>query len=415
MILAVFTTSFAIIAGCEKTPSGNHPGGDPSDNQSNDVIIFEDSSSLYKIVRPGEVNVAVIEFAKRFRVRLNKTGNCSIGLTSDSADTTSCEILIGETNRKESEKLYDDIGGLGRDGYIVRASGKKLLIGGTDEYMIYCGLGYVLSQVKDSCGKLSLVFPKGFEHVSGDEVNTVTPEEVISSGKEFDMYPVEKVKTMAKMDSFTVLQGGGTDGKYAYEAFINKTTLKAVIIKIDIATWETVKRSEPLNTGHTNDITYNPKLGLLVVNNSNDSWCGVSFIDPETLTETEYRVNTISARGISYIEETDKYVLGGVYDYYITDSNFNLQKQFTDGDPEYTTQGLFCDGTYIYDVRYYSDDGSDYVTVNNINGTYCGTATIPEITGEAESIFRIGNAFYVSYNKTNAIYKALLLPADWDF
>ncbi len=405
IVFAAVVVSITTIASCEKETSGT---------QSEDAVIFKDGSSRYKIVRSEKANNAIIGFAEKFSSKLSKAGDCTIGITLDYVDADTYEILIGETNREESIKLYEDIKNLGREGYIVRVDGNKLLVGGTNEYMIFCGLGYLLDQVsKDSNGKSNLIFSNDFEYIPGNGISMPTPEEIITSGKEFAMYPIEKVMPLSQVDAFTVLQGGGTDGKYAYYAFLNKATDTAVIVKIDIASRETVKISDPLNTGHTNDITYNPKLGKLVVNNSNDSWFRVSFIDPETLTETGYHVNAVSSRGISYIEETDQYVLGGVFDFYITDSGFNLQSQFTCGNPQYTTQGLFCDGKYIYDARYNSDDKTNYVTVNSIDAKYWGTATIPGVTGELENIFRIGNEFYIAYNKTFVVYRAVLLPTGW--
>ena len=383
-------------------------------NIPEDVVIFEDGSSRYKVVRSEKANHAIIEFASKFKIKLNEASNCTIGITLDNSDADSYEILVGETNRVESIKLYEDIKNLGSEGFIIRENGNKLLVGGTNEYMIYRGLEYVLNQIKKGdSGKASLIFSNDFEYVSDNKISTPTPEDIITSGKEFAMYPVEKVISLSRVNSFTVLQGGGTDGKYAYYAFLDKNTDTAVIVKIDIVTWKTVKISAPLNTGHTNDITYNPKLGKLVVNNSNDAWFRVSFIDPETLTETDSRVNTISSRGISYIEETDQYVLGGVFDFYITDSGFNLQKQFTCGNPQYTTQGLFCDGKYIYDARYNSYDTTNYVTINSVDSKYWGTAAIPGVTGELENIFRIRNEFYIAYNKTFVVYRAILLPTNW--
>lgn len=406
IVLLTFSCSIVATSSCEK---------ESSDNSTEEIVILKNSSSRYKIVRSEKADYAVIEFSSLFKTKLNEVGNCNIDIALDYANVEPYEILIGETNREESISLYEDIKNLGREGYIVRVDGNKLLVGGTNEYMILRSLEYVFNQVKtEENGKAILSFPNDFEYVSDGKISTPIPEEVITSGKEFAMYPVEKVTTLSQVGAFTVLQGGGTDGQYAYYAFLDKTTDTSVIVKIDIATWKTVKISDPLNTGHTNDITYNSRLGKLVVTNSNDSWFRVSFIDPETLTETGYHVNSISSRAINYIEGTDQYVLGGVFDFYITDSGFNLLRQFTCGNPQYTTQGLFCDGKYIYDARYNSDDKTNYVTVNSIDARYWGTAAIPGATGELENIFRIGNEFYIAYNKTFVVYRAVLLPTGWE-
>jgi len=391
---------------------------DTTQAQPENAVIFKDNTSNYTVVRSDTANNTIVDFVAEFRIRLCSMGNCDIGIGSDyispkqTYDPASYEILVGETIREESIKLYEDLSDIG---FIIRVNGNKLLVGGTDEYMIYCAIGYILNNLieQDDNSKASLVLSNDYEYISSSDISAPTPEDVIESGKAYAMYPIEKVINLSGVGSYTVLEGGGTDGTYAYYAFLNNTTDTAVITKIDIATWTVVKTSEQLDTGHTNDITYNPKLGLLVVNNSNDSWCGVSYIDPVTLTETEYRVNTISSRGISYIEETDQYVLGGVYDFYITDSQFNLQKQFTCGNPQYTTQGLYCDGTYIYDVRYATANGTNYITINNVNGTYAGTATLDGVSGEPENIFRDGNDFYIAYNKSFVVYRSIILPTSW--
>ena len=75
-------------------------------------------------------------------------------------------------------------------------------------------------------------------------------------------------------NGYTVMQGGCTDGTYAYcilegrDMLIDGQVQAAhMIFKIDMSTWEIVAESKPLILGHGNSITYNSKLGQLIVSN----------------------------------------------------------------------------------------------------------------------------------------------------
>ena len=133
-------------------------------------------------------------------------------------------------------------------------SGNKLAIVGTGTYQSYLALDYVLTQLLDGT---DLSLEDGFEYISEDNgMDTFDLDTLIAMNKGISFVNVKKLitKIPAKKPGYSVMQGGGTDGKYAYVALINKSVSPehSLIYKYDLETLELVKVSEPLPTCHTN-------------------------------------------------------------------------------------------------------------------------------------------------------------------
>ncbi len=144
-ILMVLTLSLGLLVGCGG-------GKKPADSSSTDSVagttaivittddvkyIAEDGSSVYRIVRPEGNTVVTPEAGNLFK---NMKSGLDIGIknVSDTEDGTDVyEILVGNTNRPESQAaidyLYDN--GMGRyQDYIICTMGKKIVINAiTDE------------------------------------------------------------------------------------------------------------------------------------------------------------------------------------------------------------------------------------------------------------------------------------------
>lgn len=84
-------------------------------------------------------------------------------------------------------------------------------------------------------------------------------------------------------------QGGciGVDDEntYYYQAMVSTDASNSVshILKIDMTTGEILKCSGDLDLGHTNDITYNKDLNVLVVCQNKPNYKRISFVNPSTL------------------------------------------------------------------------------------------------------------------------------------
>jgi len=238
----------------------------------------------------------------------------------------------------------------------------------------------------------------------------------LSSAKLFDAYTIGG--SPAKN---TVMQGGCTDGKYAYICMENQagnysnTYLHDTrIVKVNLSTGRLVRISEPLKLHHSNDMCYNALTGQLIVLHNGMESNILSFIDPETLTVTGTQFLPMNVYSIAHEPTTDRYVVGksGGRNYAILDGNFRVLVSHVDVGPYtyYTdtnpvTQGIDCDEKYIYAVlgvkNTDTNQWTNYMVVHDWNGTYLFAKILPNITAESENIFHIGNTIFVGCNGGN--------------
>lgn len=207
----------------------------------------------------------------------------------------------------------------------------------------------------------------------------------------------------------TTGQGGYTDGRYFYQAYIKKIgdelENEDVIVKYDMLTKTVVKESPVLHLSHANDITMNTRTGKLIVSHCIGDWYRISVLDPDTLTVTETKEIETPIGAIAYNEKRDSYVVSSYGNgLYILDANFN---PIADYDPstlvsDLTSQGIGCDDDYIYHVFHMTnEDGHGvskrYIVVYDWNGNF-KTFIRDDAEGEPENISVIGNDIYMAAN-----------------
>lgn len=229
---------------------------------------------------------------------------------------------------------------------------------------------------------------------------------------------------LAVSDDQDGMQGGGTDGKYAYYALYNDD--EAYIYKFDLETWELVDVSDLLPTGHSNDITYVPEKHVLMVADctTKDDWKGVNYIDPDTLELIKYEILPAGSRGLQYIPETQQYIISGGYTHNVYDKDFNFIKSINCGFQRDTTQGIYSDGSYIYDARYgdtgeSEDSGQNRILIHDFDGNFISEGIIcdPVKNSENENVFIHNNLFYVGYylgpdHSTRAVSEYVMVPVE---
>ena len=228
-------------------------------------------------------------------------------------------------------------------------------------------------------------------HAPKAEVSGVTAE-----GKQF---------VLNNIDKFGVFQGSCTDGTWVYAVLENQKVpteksgvfkSKGIICKIDPKTWEVTAQSEELPLDHGNDITYNGRTGLLMVVNCYDNPYTITRVDPDTLTVVDTITIEHKIYGLAYHEEKDMYVAGirETYDFVFMDAEFNTIKLVTGVDTGFIKQNIDCDDDYIYFVQYEQNS----IICYNWDGEYAGAYYVKGCYAEAESMFHIGNQFYLGYN-----------------
>lgn len=198
-------------------------------------------------------------------------------------------------------------------------------------------------------------------------------------------------------------QGGTTDGKYWYQGFYrndqgsNQANNDCIIVKYDMETKEVVEQSEILQLNHINDMTYNSRLGYLVVCHNAPFANVVSYVDAETLELVDTFPIDYFIYSISYNAERDMYVSGNSNSqtFRIMDADFKMVGEIhepSNRTASSTTQGGACDDNFIYFVLFnpnvisvYDWEGN-FVTLIEINdlitaGTY-ETENMTVLNGE---------------------------------
>ncbi len=190
----------------------------------------------------------------------------------------------------------------------------------------------------------------------------------------------------------TAAQGGWTDGTYQYQAYIqqdkesDELNNKTIIIKYDLATGEQVQVSDYLQLNHANDITYNSKLGYLVVCHNKPAANALTYIDTDTLEHVKTFSIEPYISSISYNEKSNRYVVqlsSGGQKFQILDGEFNPISEIiepTTRTKGYSTQGSFCDDDFVYFALY----EENVITVYDWDGNFITLIDLAITKGLAE-------------------------------
>ena len=389
------------------------------------LAVFAHGESHYKIVRSGKVNGVEQHLFLQFYLQMEQRSGCKFSYIEDTIafnktpDPTTKELLIGDTNREESILLREKLNEVGGNRFGILVSNNKIAVIGTSVYQTFLGLEHLMSSFIsiDASGSSAMYMEPGFEYFSqsSEDAESFDLQKLKESGRGFLFAMEERVIRVPTVEGCSVMQGGGTDGKYGYYALINKSTSPetAVITKYDLDTMEPVKTSAVLPTGHTNDITYDSKNHRLAISSGTDNWRGTIFLNPDTLEIIDHKVAPVGNRGMEYLPSTDQYIIASGYTIYTTDANLNPISSFACQDPQYTTQGLTCDEKYVYDVRYNNAGGNHHIIVHDMQGNYIGSARLSGINYEPENLFIRDGIFYLGCNQSNSVYRLALIPENW--
>lgn len=234
-------------------------------------------------------------------------------------------------------------------------------MGGTNEYLTYEALDYLLTTILGSGG---LTLEDGYSYLSDERPGCPDVREMLAAGRTPAFIAADIVCTVPKTDGYTVMQGGGTDGTYAFFGMIDSSQDPSLVrlYKYSLADWSQVLVSEPIELAHCNDITYDSVNKRLVISRctKTDGYLGLNFVDPETLQLTGSAETAFRQSRVAYLPESDGYVFGmeGKPTVTRTDAAFNPISTFETPLTDKISQGFFWDGQYIYDIRYYSGSAS---------------------------------------------------------
>ena len=365
-----------------------------------DFAFVKDGASEFRIVRPASDSSDETEAAKELRKKIEEKTGYKMELYEDwyakSQAPSKYEIRIGHTDLDESVAVNGEIDGEDGFFYVIRSVGDKIVLTGKSANMIRKGIDFILENYTDESG--NIMIPHDINIKS--EMYTPAVADYFGDGKDVTLTSALAGAVNA-VDGCKVIQGGTTDGKYLYVITHNgdKTiNAESILQKIDIKTMKTVARSERLRVSHGNDIVYKKNTNELLVVHCYPDGKMVSVFDADTLKFKRKIELPISIYCMSYDESLDCYWVGvsGGDTFAKLDADFKFVKRYMSQMHDYVTQGMDCDDTYLYFVRY----KKNCVIVYTKDGGYVGEYPLT-FPGEPENICHIGDYFYVVGNNSN--------------
>ena len=192
-----------VLVACNKTSDGEESSlpADTTAEQTEPAYDFmakftSNGEPLYTIVRSIQAENYAVGFANELKARMNEATGVKFTLTVDydnNVDNTQrLEILVGDTNRVESQRAMEELAGKG--GYIVREDGNKLVIAALDEMNLALAVTefeqlYLGAENATSIGFYSpeTAIPAGYDKVSA------ATEELLTVKEGFDYTEAYKV------------------------------------------------------------------------------------------------------------------------------------------------------------------------------------------------------------------------------
>lgn len=206
---------------------------------------------------------------------------------------------------------------------------------------------------------------------------------------------------------FDILQGGCTDGEYAYYAMQDQKmhSNTCIILKMKLDTWEIVDQSEPLPIDHANSLTYIPETKQIVAANCDPDPLLISWIDAETLEFVKEETLPCEVISIAYDAQQQKFVgCGKNNSVVIFDKDLNVLTSYKDLATTYTNQGFDLTEDYIFIVSC----SSNYIHVCDWDGFWLETIS-QDVPTEQENMISDGDIHYTAFLNAGAdIYMTIL-------
>lgn len=211
-----------------------------------------------------------------------------------------------------------------------------------------------------------------------------------------------RILSIPPEDGYSVLQGGCTDGTYAYYILNNQDFYPYVnrIYKVDLAAMEIVKVSDKLELQHANSITYNSRTGQLISVNYDPDKTTLTYVDPDTLTVTGTTTVDFNALSLAYDAEHDTYVAGtrGTFDFFLLDADFEI----TDYCESIQTKSVKQEVEVYGDKILFSMSGENIIYVYDLEGKFLYSVNMgmPE---ELENLIFYGDYAYAGYFSSGGV------------
>ena len=229
-----------------------------------------------------------------------------------------------------------------------------------------------------------------------------------------------RTRSGQSMYYYDTVQGGCTDGVYAYYTMNRRTVDNCKIVKMRLSDYKIVMVSEILPIDHGNGITYNPDTNQLIVNNCTKNPKRLTVINPDTLkvirtvdisipstmtgSSSSESTGITGFSSITYNRKKEKYVVltKGKSGFLFLDKNFNVM-EYMPLDYKNTGKLWQCiDSTDEYLMIAHSPGSAaqNVIAVYDWQGRFV-TNIILLNQYELENIYHVGTQFYATYYVTD--------------
>lgn len=371
-------------------PEGPLPIDDP-DN----LIIFSIGDRGYTIIHSPSPSIILSNFVNNINEFMKRYWKITLPVADDGQEEGEFEILVGDTNRKETAQAKEQ---LGNNDYIITVINEKLVIYAADEQTYKTALTYFQNTI-DRGGYFSV--PRDLCY-RGNKITVFTADEKISGNTQIDI-SVKPYSNAAKAGIF--IGEEYSDGLFGYRGYVLVATQDGLIlyqVDKDLTTLAS-NTSQRFSVNYYTDIRLEMENGVIR---------GYLLDDAEDVIpwpEFETHAGDCNGYSIGFVELTG---YGSNYD------NFKITSYDEDRpSPSFYSNtvyegftdpiALFHEGTYYL----YASGVSDctvYTSYDLVNWEKGMAVTTSEILGITEN-FRvcdvqyIGKKFYMAVTGDNSV------------
>ena len=312
-------------------------------------------------------------------------------------DMRPCDLIIGVGTDPDVDKSLESING---HGYIIKTINQRLIIAGTDETWTALAL-YELEDylLKRQTKEEVLIIPENI-FIKEEFYDPKLIGRLIQKGYDFSL-SLEYVLTCKKDTRCYIGQGATSDGDSFYIINKNSSDNQSILYKYDMETCKLKASSDVINTGHSNDLTYNPYSNIIVVSHGIKQGNILTLVDACSLSVISDITTSVWSSSVAFNTQKKIYAFSeGGTTLHFTDDKFNLIESFTRSDRTgHTSQGMGSDDCFIYFPMSGSKD--NIIVVYDWNGSYVTTLVVPT-KRESETLFYSAGEYYLNFNHSGS-------------
>ena len=190
LVIVLAVAGVFTLSACNKDPDpvptptpDPTPDPDPAPEPEDEVLeLISEGVVNFTVVRTGDLKSGGVKKAQNLVKDLEKLGlNTTLVADSDAEAVTECEVIIG-SGAKNREGCNIDYHTLGKDGYVIKVIGKRVVIaGGTDD---------ALCEAVDVFREKVLGLTEDTETLAGATI-TMKATDVYERGSEYDLVDIK--------------------------------------------------------------------------------------------------------------------------------------------------------------------------------------------------------------------------------